>query len=414
MKSRLFSRNYSLVVIGQVISILGSAILRFALNLYVLDLTGRADIFGLLIAVSAIPAILFTPLGGVVADRLNRRNLMVIFDFSSSAVILLFILLTRMENASIIVVGAVLAMLSMISAMYQPVVQASIPLLVERELLTSANGIVMGVAALSGLMGPVLGGVLYGMIGLNALVVAGCVAFFLSAVMEIFIQIPFTKPLSDKNIIPTIVDDMKLGIRYVVKERPTILKIIIIAAAFNSLMSPFFHVGTPYILRITLQSSETMYGIGMGVGELSTILGAVLAGVITKRLTLSTTHKLLFIVSAVMPFVVLSVTPMILNLGYWQPFVLLISSSAITMALLTTASIFVLTSIQKETPNAMLGKVMGILMAVSQSAVPLGMALYGLAFEVFSNAIYVPASCACLITALIAFAAKRMLKNAEI
>ena len=72
MKDKLFSRDFSLLVIGQIVSILGSAVLRFALNLYILDLTGRADIFGLLIAVSAIPAILFTPLGGAIADRFSR------------------------------------------------------------------------------------------------------------------------------------------------------------------------------------------------------------------------------------------------------------------------------------------------------------------------------------------------------
>jgi MFS family permease len=412
MKNKLFSRDFSLVVIGQIISILGSAVLRFALNLYVLDMTGRADIFGLLVAVSAIPAILFTPLGGAIADRFNRRNLMVIFDFSSSAAVLVLILLLGTGHASVVVIGVILAILSVISSMYQPAVQASVPVLVGEEQLASGNGIVTGVGALSGLLGPVLGGMLYGIVGLNALVTASCAAFFLSAVMEIFIRIPFAKQARDKGMVLTIMDDMKLGIRYVTKEKPEIRKVIILAAALNLLMSPFFIVGIPYILRITLNSSEGMYGIGMGIGELSTIVGAVLAGVITKKLTLPTLHRLLLLSSALVSPMAVAVTPMFLKLGYWPPFVLLMSCGAVIMVLVTALNIFVITSVQRGTPNEMLGKVMAIIMAVAQCAAPLGMALYGVAFEQFSAAVYIPILAACLSTAVISFTAKKMLRNA--
>lgn len=84
-------KNFRLMVAGQIISVLGSALLRFALSLYVLDLTGRADIYASLYAMSNIP-LLLAPLGGVLADRFNRRNLMVIFDFASGAVTLIYIL----------------------------------------------------------------------------------------------------------------------------------------------------------------------------------------------------------------------------------------------------------------------------------------------------------------------------------
>ena len=413
MSNKLFSRNFNLMVLGQIASILGSAVLRFALNLYVLDITGRADIFGLLIAVSAIPAIAFTPLGGAIADRFNRRNLMVIFDFSSSAIVLLLLFLLGTGHAPIAVIGVILAALSIISSMYQPTVQASVPVLVGKEQLASGNGIVTGVGAFSGLIGPVLGGVFYGIVGLNTLVTASCVMFFLSAVMEIFIHIPFTKQEREKSIVPTIMDDMKQGLRYVIREKPVIRKVITLAAALNLLMTPFFIVGVPYILRITLDSSERMYGIGMGIIELSTILGAVLTGVVAKKLTVRTLHRLLFISSVVMLPIVFAVTPTVLGLGYWPPFAILMGFSAVVTALATIISIFVITSVQNVTPNDMLGKVMAIIMAVAQCAAPLGMAMYGVAFEQFHKAIYAPVLGACLFTVAIAVASKYMLRQSE-
>lgn len=142
------NRDFRLMVIGQIISILGSALLRFALSLYVLDITGRADIYAALYAFSNIP-LLISPVGGAVADRFNRRNLMVLFDFTSGIIISLYYVSLRLGGTSIFLTGAVLILLSVISSMYGPAVTASIPLLVKEEHLEGANGLVNGVQALS-------------------------------------------------------------------------------------------------------------------------------------------------------------------------------------------------------------------------------------------------------------------------
>lgn len=408
MKDKLFKRDFTLVVIGQVISIFGSAILRFALNLYVLDLTGRADVFALVIALSALPGIVLSPVGGAIADRFNRRNLMVIFDFCSSATVLVLFFLIRMQTASVVAVGVIVAVLSLISSVYQPTVQASIPQLASVENLEEANGVVNGVGALAGLLGPVLGGVLYAALGLNTLVAASCAAFFLSAVMEIFIHIPFEKQERTGNIVAVIAGDMKTGAQYIVKENPRILKIMLIAAALNMFMSPFFIIGVPYILRVAMQSSEVMYGIGMGAGELSTILGALAVGIFAGKLRLSELYKVLLLAAGLILPIAFAVTPFALGLGYWPSFVIFFIFASAIMFLLTLISVFVLTSVQKETPNEMLGKVMAIIMAAAQCSAPLGQALYGIAFERF-DAVYLPVLFACALTFLIAVAARKML-----
>ena len=315
MKQTLFSRNFALVVIGQIISLFGSAILRFAMNLYVLDMTGRADVFAAVVAISAIPGIFFTPIGGGIADRFSRRNLMVILDFTSSAVILLLLFLIGSGHGTVLVIGVILALLSVISSIYQPTVQASIPLLVPQQHLTAANGIVNGVGALSGMLGSVIGGVLYGVIGIQALVIASCAAFFLSAVMELFIQIPFVKKITTEHILPTIVHDLKIGVQYITTENRQIISIIILATLMNLFMAPVLLIGVPYILRITMQSSETMYGVGMGIVQFSALLGALLIGKISRRLQVKTLHRFLFAAAVLIVPVATAVTPTILSLG---------------------------------------------------------------------------------------------------
>ncbi|MFN1844593.1 MFS transporter [Clostridioides difficile] len=224
--SNTFNKNFNLMILGQIISLFGASILKFALSLYILDITGKAEIFATILAVSSIPIIVFSPIGGAIADIFNRRNLMVIFDFSSSLTVLILAVFLFNNNGSILLVGIIMTILSVISTMYQPTVQSSTPLLVDNEHLMNANGIVAGVASLTNIAGPVLGGVLYGVIGINAIIVISCVSFFLSAIMEIFIQIPFIKQEQNSNIIKTIFTDIKDGIVHICKENRFILKIL--------------------------------------------------------------------------------------------------------------------------------------------------------------------------------------------
>ena len=74
---QLFTRNFTLLLLGQASSLLGNYTLRFALSMFVLEETGSAATFAGILAVSMVPTILLSPLGGVLADRANRRNIMV-------------------------------------------------------------------------------------------------------------------------------------------------------------------------------------------------------------------------------------------------------------------------------------------------------------------------------------------------
>ena len=101
MSQRLFNRNFTMVLIGQLISLFGNSILRFALSLYVLDITGSATIFGSITAIAIIPTIVLSPFGGLISDRVNRRNIMVVLDFTTSALVLGFgIFLTEKKVSS--------------------------------------------------------------------------------------------------------------------------------------------------------------------------------------------------------------------------------------------------------------------------------------------------------------------------
>ena len=152
VKTKLFHKDFLLVVIGQIISLLGNGVLRFALPLYLLEQSGSATLYGAATACAFLPMVLLSPVGGMIADRVNKRNIMVALDFTTAALALCFLLLLgRVHMVGLLVVT--LMLLFAIQGAYQPAVQASIPLLTDDSHLVAANAVVNQVNALSGLLG---------------------------------------------------------------------------------------------------------------------------------------------------------------------------------------------------------------------------------------------------------------------
>ena len=80
MIKKVFSKNFIFFLAGQTLSMFGTNIIKFAISLYILEVTASAAIFGWITAASYIPPIILSPFGGILADRKNKKNLMVALD----------------------------------------------------------------------------------------------------------------------------------------------------------------------------------------------------------------------------------------------------------------------------------------------------------------------------------------------
>lgn len=105
MKQRLFTRDFTLLALGQALSLAGNYALRFALSMYVLELTGSAGVFAGMLALAMAPTVLLSPLGGALADRCDRRRLMAGMDAASGLAVLLALPFFRAAGASFFVSG---------------------------------------------------------------------------------------------------------------------------------------------------------------------------------------------------------------------------------------------------------------------------------------------------------------------
>lgn len=373
----LFRRDFTLVVLGQVISLFGNAILRFALPLYLLRQTGSPALFGAVGAAAFIPAVLCAPIGGVVADRVNKRNIMVILDFSTAGLILLFTLLLGRAPLVPLMVAS-LMLLYGIAGAYQPSVQASIPLLARPEQLTSANAVINMVQTLSALLGPVIGGVLFGAFGLRPILWVGMACFFLSAVMELFIRIPHSPRAAAGGVLSTVRRDLGESWRFIRRERPVFLSVMLVLALFNLVLSAALVVGIPVAVVQTLGMSDSRLGLTQGAMGLGGLFGGVLAALLGPRLRLRRGGAVLLAASLTAAGMGAALLPGVPpSLGWWG-----VTAMSFAIMVLSTLLVVVLSAaVQGQTPPELLGKVMAFIMAVSNCAAPLGQAVYGALFE---------------------------------
>ena len=107
MTEKLFTKNFTLLILGQLTSLFGNFILKLALSMYVLEVTGSAATFAGILSAATIPTILLSPLGGILADRADRRNIMVALDALTGVSVLCAVLFLS-ENNAIAVISTLL------------------------------------------------------------------------------------------------------------------------------------------------------------------------------------------------------------------------------------------------------------------------------------------------------------------
>jgi MFS family permease len=173
----LRSRDFRLLVFGQLVSRTGSQMQQVAVAWQIYDLTHSPVALGLVGAARVAPLLLFAVGGGVVADAVDRRKLMLFSQTAMALVSLSLALLTRTHHVSPVAIYALVAFGGMGLAIDSPARQALVPLLVPREDLANAlslNAMAFQVAAVAG---PALGGLALALVGVVPIYVFDAASF---------------------------------------------------------------------------------------------------------------------------------------------------------------------------------------------------------------------------------------------
>lgn len=381
MHQKLFTPNFTFLILGQVFSLIGNYTLKFALSMYVLEQTGSAGVFAGLLSAAMLPTILLSPFGGILADRANRRSLMVALDALSGAAVLLSFLLFRTEGA-ILRIGVLLVFLSVLGAFESPTVQACVPQMQSGDNILRGNAVVNQVAAAASLVTPFTGSLFYAAFGIRVVLLATAACFFLTALLECFIRLEYHRPAGQKSACQIIRDDFADSFRFLTREQPFVLRLLLLAALVNFFMIGILTVGFPFLVRTVLGLTAGHYGAAESAMGVAAILGSLLVGALAGRLPTSRLHWFIIALGACL-FPAGGV--FLLPLDAFAKYLALVLASCAGQLIGCVFSIFALSFIQARTPQTMLGKVMAYTSTLSMCAQPLGQIVYGLLFDAFAG-----------------------------
>ncbi len=384
MENKLFTRNFTLLVLGQISSLFGNYILRLALSMYVLDATGSASVFAGILSIATVPAILLSPLGGILADRADRRNIMVALDTMTGLFVLSGAVFISEKNA-LAVIGTLLVALSVLGAFETPTVQACIPQMLKGEEIIRGNAVVNQVASVSYFIAPLFGGIFYAALGLKPVMYASVVCFFVTALLECFIQLEAQTRVFQGNILSVIKDDFADSIRFVTKERPDITRILLLAAASRFFVMGVALVGLPFIVRTILALDAKYYGGAESALAVATILGSVASGFLAGKMINS---RLSFALAAIGACMIPAGVVFLFPSGTAIRYAVTVISLCGMQAAISIFSIFAVSDIQQNTPDHLIGKIMAYTSAITMCAQPIGQMVYGFLFDKFNGAVY--------------------------
>lgn len=384
MTEKLFTKNFTLLVLGQVTSLFGNFILKLALSMYVLEVTDSATIFAGILSIATIPTILLSPFGGILSDRANRRNIMVALDALSGLSVLCAALFLSERNA-LTVISVLLVILSILGAFETPNVQACIPTMLTGDNIMKGNAVVNQVASISYLIAPIIGSILYSMVGLKPVMYASIICFFVTALFECFIKLNYERLDNNQNIFAMIKQDFSSSMQFIFKEQSDIVKMLLLASISRFFVMGITVVGLPYIVRTILDLNAKYYGVAESALAVATIIGSIAAGILTGKLK---THKLSFVLSALGIFIIPAGIAFLFPSNKIIVYIINVVSFCGMQIAVSIFSIFAVSLIQQRTPNHLIGKVMAYTSTITLCIQPIGQIIYGFLFDGFSEQIY--------------------------
>ena len=377
MKEKLFTRNFMLLVLGQVSSLFGNYILRLALSMYVLELTGSAAVFAGLLSAATIPTILLSPFGGILADRANRRNIMVALDAMTGIAVLCAALLLS-EQRALVVIGALLVLLSVLGAFETPAVQACIPSLLTGDNIIWGNAVVNQTASISYLTAPLLGGIFYAAFGIQPVMYASVLCFFVTAFLECFIRLDYCPAGFQGRVLAAVKADFIDSFHFIGKERRDILRILLLAALSRFFVMGVTLVGLPFLVRTVLGLDARYYGAAESVLAVAVIAGSMAAGVLAGKIKKGGLSPMLAAVGlCIVPAGLIFLFPT----GTGVRYAVLVAVFCGMQIAISMFSIYAVSMIQQGTPEHMIGKVMAYTSAITMCAQPVGQIVYGFLFD---------------------------------
>ena len=264
-------RGFTLLTVGQLVSISGSAMTQFGLGIWMWEKTGNATPFSMITVAFFLANVLFSTVGGSLVDRLPRKVTLILPDLAAGIItcITLVLYLTDKLTLPFLYISSFLS--GVFNAIQMPAYSVTMSAMLQKEEYGRANGLFSLTQSAPNLIAPILAGMLIGIIGLEGIMIIDIVTFLFAISMVMLVDEGKTVSSGVKGIFKNIFKDTAIGFQYIAK-RKGLLAILLIfltvngAGGFiNTLLSPMI-LGKFNNSSIILGWVQTVFGAGSILG----------------------------------------------------------------------------------------------------------------------------------------------------
>jgi len=364
MLGTLRQRNFALLWLGDLISLMGDWALFVGLPIYVFLLTHSVLATSLMLLAESVPNVLIGSLAGVFVDRWNRKYTMIITNFLLALALLPLLFVRTADHVWIAYVVA--AVESCIAQFFRPAENALLPALVGEEHLVHANGLNSFSSNLARLVGPAIGGVVAGLFGLTGITLVDVVSFLLAGALIAAITASGSvkKPASDSaqavssgGWLSRLWGEGRDGLRVIAASRTltVLLAMLAIMALGEGVMGTLY----PVFVNRVLHGQALQIGELMSAQAVGGLLGGLLLGWLGKRLMARLAIGLCSVIFGAIDLVIFNSPAM--YPGFWLSVALFVMVGIPAVGMMMGMQ----SLLQATAPGAYLGRVFGVVGALT-------------------------------------------------
>ncbi|MEK6192017.1 MAG: MFS transporter [Chloroflexota bacterium] len=366
----LADRDFRLLFSGETISLLGDQFHFVALAWLVLQMTGSGLAVGTVLMVAGIPRAVFILVGGAFADRASPRSLMLTSNALRAAFVGVLAVLVLSGRAELWQLYVLAAIFGIVDAFFWPAMSTIVPMLVTEERLPAANALMQGSTQLTGLIGPALAGLLVAAVGTGLAFGIDAASFAVAALALLLIR-GGRRPAAAGASRPNVLSTIRSGVGYAWRD-PAVRSLILLSATLNFAINGPVSVGLAWLADNRFEGGAASFGIMLSAFGAGALVGAVAAG------SLGRIRELGWVTLG--GSVVMGVA---LGLIGFAPSVAVIMVLNVAIGLAVgLLNVRIVAWLQARTPEAMIGRVMSLVMLGGIAMSPLSLAAAGLLVDI--------------------------------
>lgn len=362
------NKNLIYFLLSSVISKFGDSIDLIAFMWLTYKITDSALLTGVVAAFNGLPAIVLGIFSGIIADRYDKKKLMIIGDLARAVIVTIICLLYLLGSLQVMMLIIATLLISTFEILSTPARRAILPLIVEKEELLKANSKLSSGKLIAQLAGLSIAGVIINHFGIITGVAIDAVTFYISLFLISRMHIT-DENLNQGLTIKTLVNDLKEGLQVLGQEK-IILKTTILATFVNLFIGCFNLLILNYCVKVLHNGSN-----GQSILTTVSVIGVLAVSFSFIKLKGRIKEEKIIDIG----FLLLGISFLLYGFNHFMLIGVIITFLyGIGTGFITITSV---TLIQRDTPKKHLGKVLSIISLVNESSVPLGNLFAGILIE---------------------------------